>query len=120
MRKSKQYKLDREYNCYQGWHRQGLEKAPIRFNFWKIALNTAWQFAAWCVALALSISLLFFGINGLFNGDVYRLFITTTRITWIPYATYSIYWGFRMADIVIYDRINYPKFVKRENSQQEE
>lgn len=112
MKKSKQYKLDREYNCYSGWHRKGMKKAPIRINFWKVLINTTWQFVAWCIALALIISFAFFGINGLINGDVYRLSISALKITWIPYTVYSLYWGFRMADIIIYDKINYKKYIK--------
>ena len=116
MKRSKQYKLNREYNCYQDWHRQGLESAPIRFNFWKIAFNTVWQFVAWCIALALIISFLFFGVNGFFNSSIYNLSIKLTKITWIPYTVYSSYWGFRMIDIVIYDKINYKKYVTEQNN----
>lgn len=112
MSKSKQYKEARG-DIYRSWHREGLKKAPVRINFPQVIINTAWQSAAWCIGLALSISLIIFGINGFLTGAILKSFNSLIKITWIPFTIYSLYWAFRIVDIIIYDRINYPKYLEK-------
>lgn len=110
--KSKEYKKKRENYFYRWWYEKGIEKAPIRMNFPQAVFNTVWQFIAWRWGLALVLSFVYFGASGLSNGSVLSLSTKLVSVTWIPFTVYTLYWAFRLADIIIYDKINYPKYVE--------
>lgn len=112
MSKSKQYK-ERRTVTYRSWSRRGLKKAPVRLNSPKLIIHTAWKSVAWCVGLAFFISFILFGLNGFLTGAILKSFNSLIKITWIPFTIYTLYWAFRIVDIIIYDRINYPKYLEK-------
>lgn len=111
MTKSSQYKQNRR-ELYYIWSKNDMKKAPIRVNFPQLIINTTWQFVAWCIGLALSFSFVLYGLNGFLTGEIIKSSLFLMKITWLPFTIYTMYWGYRMIDIIIYDRINYPKYLK--------